>query len=154
MTTLSIPSGVRRLATAATLAGLFIAPWTGALAQMSFPVPGGGGGMMGPMGMGGGGCVDYVKSGLAITDAQKGPWDAYATALKNTPSGLTAMKDSMMSGMSGGKTSVEQLDAQITATESRLKALKDLRPAAASLYAALNADQKKKADQMLSMCVQ
>ena len=64
------------------------------------------------------------------------------------------MKDSMMSAMSGGKTSVEQLDAQITATESRLKALKDLRPAAASLYAALNADQKKKADQMLSTCIQ
>jgi LTXXQ motif family protein len=154
MTMLSIPYGVRRFATAATLAGLIMAPWTGALAQMSFPVPGGGGGMMGPMGMGGGSCVDYVKSGLSITDAQKGPWDAYAAALKNTPSSLTAMKDSMMTARSGGKTTVEQLDAQIAATESRLKALKDLRPTTATLYAALTADQKKKADQMLSMCLQ
>jgi hypothetical protein len=147
---LSIPYGVRRLATAATLAGAIMAPWSGALAQMSFPMMPGGGGMMGM----GGSCVDYVKSGLAITDAQKGPWDAYAAALKNTPSGLTAMKDGMMTAYSGGKTTVEQLDAQITAAENRLKALKELRPTAASLYAALNADQKKKADQMLGMCAQ
>jgi Spy/CpxP family protein refolding chaperone len=141
---------VGRLATAATIAGLMVAPWTGATAQMGFPMPGGD--MMGMMG--GTGCADFLKSGLAITDAQKGVWDAYASALKNTPSGLTAMKDSVMTAISGGKTSVEQLDAQITATESRLKALKELRPTVASLYAALNADQKKKADQMLSTCIQ
>jgi len=138
------------LAAAATLAGLIVAPWTGAVAQMSFPVPGGGG----MMGMMGGSCADFVKSGLTITDAQKGAWDAYASALKNTPSSLQAMKDSVMTAISGGKTSVEQLDALITATESRLKALKELRPTTASLYAALNADQKKKADQMLSSCIQ
>ena len=142
---------VRFLAAAATLAGLIMAPATGALAQMSFPVPGGGGGMMG---MPGGSCVEYVKSGLAITDAQKGAWDAYAKALNDTPSGMTAMKDSMMSAMSGGKNTLEQLDAQITATETRIKALKELRPLAATLYAALSADQKKKADQMLSLCTQ
>jgi Spy/CpxP family protein refolding chaperone len=141
---------VRRLATAATLAGLIVAPWTGAVAQMDFPVPGGGG----MMGMMGGSCADFVKSGIAITDAQKSAWDAYASALKSTPSGLQAMKDSMMTAISGGKTSVEQLDALIAATESRLKALKELRPTVASLYAALNADQKKKADQMLSSCIQ
>jgi Spy/CpxP family protein refolding chaperone len=141
---------VSRLATAATLAGLIAAAATGALAQMGFPVPGGGG----MTGMTGGGCVEFAKSGLAITDAQKGAWDAYAKALNDTPSGLSAMKDSMMSAMSGGKTSVEQLDAQITATENRIKALKELRPLAAALYAALSADQKKKADQMLSLCTQ
>jgi hypothetical protein len=148
---LSIPFGVRRFAAAATVAGVIMAPWTGAFAQMSFPVPGGG--MMGG-GMSGGGCADYVKSSLAITDAQKAPWDAYAAALKNTPSGLTAMKDGMMTAFSGGKTTVDQLDAQITAAENRLKGLKELRPAAAALYATLSADQKKKADQMLGMCAQ
>jgi hypothetical protein len=76
-----------RLATAATLASLMMAPLTGAIAQMGFPP-------MMPVGdMMGGGCAECLKSGLAITDAQKGVWDAYATALKNTPSGLTAMKD-------------------------------------------------------------
>ena len=147
---LSIPFGIRRWAAAATVAGTIMAPWTGAFAQMSFPVPGGGGGM----GMSGGGCADYVKSSLSITDAQKGPWDAYAAALKNTPSGLTAMKDGMMNSMWGSKTTLDQLDAQITAAESRLKALKELRPTAAALYATLSADQKKKADQMLGMCAQ
>src|SRR5262245_52660363 len=75
MTMLSIRFGVRRWATAATVAVAIMAPWAGASAQMSFPVPGGGG--MGS-GMSGGGCADYVKSSLVITDAQKGPWDAYA----------------------------------------------------------------------------
>src|SRR5262249_42966986 len=128
-----------RLVTATTLAGLMMAPWTGAVAQMGFPPMMPGGGMMG-----GGGCADFLKSGLAITDAQKAAWDTYAAALKNTPSGLTAMKDSVMTAISGGKTSVEQLDALMAATESRLKGLKELRPALESLYAALNADQKKK----------
>ena len=144
----------RLVATAITLA---LASATGAMAQMSFPVPGGGGMMGMPgggMGMPGGSCVEYVKSSLAITDAQKGAWDAYAKALNDTPSGLSAMKDSMMSAMSGGKNTVEQLDAQITATENRIKALKELKPLAAALYATLNADQKKKADQMLSLCTQ
>jgi hypothetical protein len=148
---------VRCLATAATLAGLILAPWTGALAQMSFPVPGGGGGMGMPgggMGMPGGSCVEYVKSGLAITDAQKSAWDAYAKALNDTPSGLGAVKDSVTGAMWGGKNTVEQLDAQITATENRIKALKELRPLAMALYATLSADQKKKADQMLSLCIQ
>ena len=147
---------VRSFATAMTLAGLILAPATGAVAQMSFPVPGGGGiGMPGGGGMmGGGSCVEYVKSSLAITDAQKSAWDAYAKALNDTPSGMTAMKDGMMSAMSGGKTTLEQLDAQITATEKRINALKELRPLAAALYATLSADQKKKADQMLSLCTQ
>ena len=35
-----------------------------------------------------------------------------------------------------------------------IKALKDLRPKLAALYAALSADQKKKADQMLATCIQ
>jgi hypothetical protein len=146
----------RFLTTAAALASLIAAPATVALAQMSFPVPGGGGMGMpgGGMGMPGGSCVEYVKSSLAITDAQKSAWDAYAKVLNDTPSGMTAMKDSMMSAMSGGKTTLEQLDAQITATEKRVNALKELRPLAAALYASLSADQKKKADQMLSLCTQ
>lgn len=134
-----------------------------ARAQVNMPVPGNmmGGGMMGGglpgggmMGMMGGGCVDMLKSSLAITDAQKGAWDAYAAALDKTPSSFGAMKDTVVPAFTGSKNALGQLDAQISATENRLKALKDLRPATAALYAVLTADQKKRADQMLSSCAQ
>jgi Spy/CpxP family protein refolding chaperone len=140
---------MRRWATAAILLGLTMSSAT--LAQVNLPVPGGGN-MMG--GMMGGSCADFVKSGLAITDVQKGVWDAYAAALKRTPSSLQTVKDSVMTAISGGKPALEQLDAQITATESRLKALRELRPTVVALYAALSADQKKKADQTLNSCIQ
>jgi hypothetical protein len=158
---------IRAILAAALVSGLIVGGATGARAQVNMPVPGsimGGGGMMGGggtmpggggmMGMMGGSCADMLKSGLAITDVQKGPWEAYVSALNKTPSSLTGMKDSIMTAFTGGKSAIEQLDAQISAAESRLKALKELRPATASLYAALNADQKKKADQMLSSCIQ
>ena len=82
-------------------AGMFIVlsmtHWPAALAQMPFPMgPPGGGGQPGfpfPMGPGqvpGGGMgmgmlcpIDYVKSTLGITDAQKGVWDSYAALKTN-----------------------------------------------------------------------
>ena len=141
---------VRRWATAATLAGLMMSASTAALAQINLPVPGGGN----VMGMLGGSCADFLRSELVITDVQKGVWEAFAAVQKRTPSGLQPVKESLMTAITGGKTSVEQIDAQIAATENRLKALKELRPTVVALYAALNADQKKKADQMLSTCTQ
>jgi LTXXQ motif family protein len=144
----------------AILSGLMIALASAAFAQVNMPVPGGGN-MMGGMGGGGGGgmpgsCADMMKQGLAITDVQKGAWDAYAAALKDMPSSFSGLKDTLTAAFSGGsgKSSVEQLDAQITAAENRVKALKDLRPKLAALYATLSTDQKKKADQMLATCNQ
>lgn len=152
------------LAAAVLVSGVMLGSLSDARAQVNMPVPGNmmGGGMMGggmPGGgmmgmMAGGGCVDMLKSSLAITDAQKSAWDAYAAALDKTPSSFGAMKDTVVPAFTGSKNALGQLDAQISATENRLKALKELRPATAALYAALTADQKKRADQMLSSCAQ
>jgi len=49
-----------------------------------------------------------------------------------------------------GDTPVERLDAHITTMESRVSALKAIKPALSNLYAALNADQKKKANELLT----
>jgi hypothetical protein len=146
----------RRLAAAATLAGLIMTASSGALAQMGFPMgpgqPPGGGMMGGPMMGSNCSATDSLKSWLAITDVQKSVWDAYAGALKNNLQGLQSMRESMMTAMSG-KTSVEQLDAHTTAAENRLKALKELKPTLTALYTALSADQKKRADQILGVCM-
>jgi hypothetical protein len=48
------------------------------------------------------------------------------------------------------KTPADRLDAQIAAMDSRLTALKEIRPALAKLYAALSDKQKKKADEVLT----
>jgi hypothetical protein len=48
------------------------------------------------------------------------------------------------------KTPVERLDAHLAAMDARLGALKDMKPALAGIYAALSADQKKKADELLT----
>lgn len=48
------------------------------------------------------------------------------------------------------KSPVEGLDNHIAAMEGRVAALKNLKPALGTLYGALNEDQKKKADQLLT----
>jgi hypothetical protein len=92
------------------------------------------------------GRIAFLKAELAITDAQKGVWDAYAEVTKRNLQGM----GQMMGAMLGAKTSVERLDARLTAMESRVNALKEVKPALAKLYDALSAEQKKKADAILT----
>jgi hypothetical protein len=123
--------------------------------------------MMGHGGMMGGGCpmvgmmmdadmstfgqgrTAFIKAELAITDAQKGVWDAYASAIQHNFESMTAARKTMMAAMDG-KTPVERLDAHTTAMEGRVKALKEIKPALTALYEALTADQRKKADEVLT----
>jgi hypothetical protein len=118
-----------------------------------------GGGMMGMMEncptMGGHttayaeGRIAFLKAELAITDAQKGAWEAYAAALKKNLDGMQAMRERMMKVMQA-KSPVERLDAHLAAMENRITVLRELKPSLADLYAALSEDQKKKADQLLT----
>jgi hypothetical protein len=151
-------SMVIRVAIAGSLSVLIAAPWTVTVAQPPFPIPGkppglppglppmppGMGGMMGE-----GSCptIDMLKSSLAIKDAQRSAWDAYVAALKSNAQSLHGMRETMMPTKS--KTSIDQLDAHLTAMENRLKALRDIKPTLASLYDSLSEDQKRKADEQL-----
>jgi LTXXQ motif family protein len=143
---------------AAALILLITASPGGALAQMGFPTGPGqmptfpmNPGQMPGMPSTGSNCsmIDGFKSLLGITDAQRAVWDAYVEAMRSNAQALQG-REAMTAGMSG-KSMVEQLDVQVTAAENRLKALKNVKPALTALYAALNADQKKKADQVLGM---
>jgi hypothetical protein len=123
--------------------------------------PMGRGGMMGMMGgcpmMGSDGQgsafidgrIAFLKAELAITEAQKGVWDAYADATKRNLESMQGMAQTMKT-VFDAKTPVERLDAHLAAMESRSKALKDVKPALAKLYEALSAEQKKKADEILT----
>lgn len=112
-------------------------------------------GMMGMMGRNGPapsfaeGRIAFIKAELAITDAQTGVWDAYAAALRKNLEGMQGMHKSMMSATQPANP-VERLDRHISAMESRLQSLKEVKPALAALYATLSEDQKKKADDLLT----
>ena len=95
------------------------------------------------------GRIAFLKAELAITEAQKGAWDAYADATKRNLESMQGMWQTMRA-VFDAKTPVERLDAHLAAMESRTKVLKDVKPALARLYEALSADQKKKADDILT----
>ena len=90
-----------------------------------------------------------IKAELAITDAQKAAWDAYADAITRN---LDSMRDmaSTMRAVFAAKTPVERLDAHLAAMDGRIKALRDVKPILANLYDELTAEQKKKADEILT----
>lgn len=134
-----------------------------------------GGGMMGKGGMGrmgggmmGGNCpmmgmtagsddqethasgrIAFIKAELGITPNQQAVFDAYAAALKKNLDGMHAMRATMMSSMQSG-TPVDRLEARVNAMEGRLISLKEVMPALANLYDALDEAQKKKADKILT----
>jgi LTXXQ motif family protein len=93
--------------------------------------------------------IAALKTQLAITPEQQATWDTYAAALKKNVTGMQAMRQTMKTGMSA-KSPVERLDAQVTAMESRLAALKEVKPALSNLYTSLSGEQKKKADKTVS----
>jgi hypothetical protein len=89
--------------------------------------------------------IATLKTQLVITPEQQATWDTYAAALKKNVTGMQAMHQTMKTGMSA-KTPVERLDARVAAIETRLAAMKEVKPALSNLYASLSDEQKKKAD--------
>lgn len=95
------------------------------------------------------GRVAFLRAELGITDAQKGVWDAYAETIKRNLQSMQGMWKTMKAVFEA-KTPADRLDAQIAAMDTRLAALKEIKPALATLYAALSTEQKKKADEVLT----
>lgn len=95
------------------------------------------------------GRIAFIKADLAITDAQKPAFDAYAVALERNFTAMMTMRQTMMANMDD-KTASGRLDAQLAAMEARMNALKAVKPALDGLYAVLTPEQKKKADQILT----
>lgn len=124
-------------------------------------------GMMGPgmMGRGGmmGGCmmmgergdahaagrVAFLKAELAITEAQQPAFEAYAAALKANLESMRSMHETMRASMEAGSP-VDRLATHMRAMEARLASLKQVQPALEKLYGSLDAEQKKKADDVLT----
>lgn len=107
-----------------------------------------GGRMAGNMGMHADGRIAFLKAELAITDAQKDAFDAYAAAVRKNLDQMKSRHEAMMK-VKGDGTAPERLDRHIGAMESRVASLKEMKEPLGKLYAALSGEQQKKADDLL-----
>jgi hypothetical protein len=113
-------------------------------------------GMMGQDGMDGmrmmaehvEGRVAFLKAELKITDAQLPQWNGFAQAVRDNATAMQGMQGGMMA-MNQAATLPDKLAAREKMMSARLEAVSKLRAAAEPLYAALSADQKKTADEIM-----
>ena len=94
------------------------------------------------------GHLAFLKTELKITDAQLPLWNVFAQAMRDDASTMQAMPHPMM-GMNKAVTLPDKLAARETRLSARLDALRRLKVAVDPLYAALTADQKKTADEIM-----
>jgi hypothetical protein len=110
------------------------------------------GGMMRMMGMGSmqmmaehvEGRIAFLKAELKITDAQLPQWNALADAMRHN----AHMMGPMM-GMGQDGSLPDKLAAREKQLDGQLDAIRKLKAAVDPLYAALSADQKKTADEIM-----
>lgn len=95
------------------------------------------------------GRIAFLAAELAITDAQKAVWDAYAEALRKNLKSMQGMHGAMMA-VRQATSPPERLEAHLAAMRSRVGVLEEVKPALAALYAALGDEQKRKADALLT----
>ena len=96
------------------------------------------------------GRLAYLKSELKITDAQEAAWTGYADAVKGRVAVMQGMRPNMMEAMQKGN-ATKRMDARIKGMEAMIAAMKAIKPATETLYAALTAEQKKVADELIGM---
>jgi hypothetical protein len=94
------------------------------------------------------GRLAFLKTELKITDAQLPLWNAFAQVMRDDASTMQAMPHPMME-MNTATTLPNKLAARETMLTARLEAVRKLKAAADPLYAALTADQKKTADEIM-----
>ena len=113
-------------------------------------------GQQGGMGMGMGmpfehteGRIAFLKAELKITDAQAPQWNAFTETLRSNAKAHQTMHEQMTKdGMPS--TWPERLAFQQKMLSARLDSLKDMEAAVKPLYATLNDEQRKLADQLMS----
>ena len=89
-----------------------------------------------------------LNAELKITDAQADVWKAYADAIKARGDMMQGTRTSMMDAMDKGS-AIERMDIRIKSIEAMVESMKVVKPATEKLYAALTAEQKLVADQLI-----
>jgi hypothetical protein len=95
------------------------------------------------------GRLAFLKAELKITEAQLPLWNAVADAIRANAKGMTEMMSSGMMGASQATTLPDKLTTREKMMAEHLEALGRFKAAVDPLYAALSAEQKKTADELL-----
>ncbi|HYU11856.1 MAG TPA: Spy/CpxP family protein refolding chaperone [Stellaceae bacterium] len=106
--------------------------------------------MMGQNGMAGHveGRIAFLKAELKVTDAQQPLWNTVADAMRSNAKAMSGMP-SGMPVMGSAATLPDKLAMHEKMMGAHLDGLRKLRAAVEPLYAALNSDQKKTADELM-----
>ena len=92
----------------------------------------------------------HLKTELKITDGQADVWKAYVDAIKARVTVMQGLRTTMMDAMDKGG-AVDRMDIRIKSMEAMVESMKAVKPATEKLYAALTAEQKKVADQLIGV---
>ena len=92
----------------------------------------------------------HLKTELKITDGQADVWKAYVDAIKARVTVMQGLRTTMMDAMDKGG-AVDRMDIRIKSMEAMVESMKAVRPATEKLYAALTAEQRKAADQLIGI---
>jgi hypothetical protein len=95
------------------------------------------------------GQIAFYRAELHIADAQAAQWDAFADALR---AGAKRLQDVYMAVQQGNAlpSAPDQLGGRRQLLTAELEILQTTEPAARTLYAALSAEQKKAADELMA----
>jgi recombinational DNA repair ATPase RecF len=94
------------------------------------------------------GRVAFLKAELKITDAQLPQWNGFAQVVRDNATAMQGMQGGMMA-MNQAATLPDKLAAREKMMSARIEAVRNLKAAAEPLYAALSADQRKTADEIM-----
>jgi hypothetical protein len=95
------------------------------------------------------GRLAFLKTELKITDAQLPLWNKFADAVRNNAKTAGKVMQGSAAGFSQSATVPDRLAAREKLLAAQLDALQKLKVAVDPLYAALSAEQKKTADEIM-----
>ena len=98
------------------------------------------------------GKLAFLKSWLGITEAQNGPWNAFADVVRAQAKSLAESQQKRMPTPGKPESTLPQwVDQHLQMMEENLAAMKKIKPALDTLYQALTPEQRQKADQLVRM---
>jgi hypothetical protein len=98
------------------------------------------------------GKLAFLKSLLGITEAQSGPWNAFAEVVRAQAKSMAESQQKRMPVPGQPEVTLPQwVDLHLQMMEEHLAALKKIKPALDALYQALTPEQRQKADQLIRM---
>jgi hypothetical protein len=93
------------------------------------------------------GYLAFYRAELAITDAQSGPWNTFADAVRTAAKRLA---QAHQAPSDGAGSALDHMQRRIALLSAHVETLKQVQAAAAPLYAVLSPEQRKTADALMS----